>query len=330
LPDRFRSIFSFPLLNPIQSKCFPVIYKTNDNFVLSSPTGSGKTAVLELAICHLINTQPNGSFKIVYMAPTKSLCAERQRDWGAKLAPLDLQCAELTGDTDSNNLRNVQNASVIITTPEKWDAMTRKWKDHLKLMQMVKLFLIDEVHLLREDRGATLEAVISRMKSIGSDVRFVALSATVPNSQDVATWLGKDSLNPGTPAPRERFGEEFRPVKLQKHVCGYQSNGNDYAFDQLLNTKLTDVVAKWSQRKPLMVFCMTRKSCSMTAKVLANWWKSSSPRDRFWDAPRARIVVSDDDLRGELYEHSPIVSLLLTSRRNATLWCCVPSCGPRL
>ncbi|KAI7705064.1 nucleotide-sugar transporter, partial [Hortaea werneckii] len=232
LPDRFRSIFNFPLFNAVQSKCFASVYKANDNFVLSAPTGSGKTAVMELAICRLINGFANGSYKIVYQAPTKSLCSERQRDWQAKFGPLDLQCAELTGDTDIAQLRNVQHATMIVTTPEKWDSMTRKWKDHQKLMQMVKLFLIDEVHMLKDDRGATLEAVVSRMKSVGSNVRFIALSATVPNSEDIAKWIGKDHVNAYLPAVRECFGEEFRPVRLQKHVRGYQGPPNDFAFDK--------------------------------------------------------------------------------------------------
>ncbi|KAK5280822.1 ATP-dependent DNA helicase MER3, partial [Cryomyces antarcticus] len=188
-----------------------------------------------MAICRLFTRFRSGSYKVVYQAPTKSLCSERQRDWQAKFGVLDLQCAELTGDTDPAQMRNVQNASIIITTPEKWDSMTRRWKDHERLMQMVKLFLIDEIHFLKEDRGATLEAVVSRMKSVGSDVRFIALSATVPNSHDIATWLGKDPMNQKLPAQRERFGEEFRPVKLQKHVCGYQSTSNDFVFGKTLD-----------------------------------------------------------------------------------------------
>ncbi|KAK1040940.1 ATP-dependent DNA helicase MER3 [Friedmanniomyces endolithicus] len=300
LPDRFRSIFSFPLFNAVQSKCFETIYKSNDNLVLSAPTGSGKTAVLELAICRLISGFASGSYKIVYQAPTKSLCSERQRDWQRKLGPLDIQCAELTGDTDISQLRSVQNATIIITTPEKWDSVTRKWKDHQKLMQMVKLFLIDEVHILKEDRGATLEAVVSRMKSVGSNVRFVALSATVPNSQDIATWLGKDPMNQHVPAVREHFGEEFRPVRLQKHVAGYQGNSNDFAFEKMLNAKLPEVITKWSRRKPIMVFCFTRSSCVDTAKLLATWWATKGPKDRFWSAPRQQIVVGEKDLRETL------------------------------
>lgn len=232
LPDRFRSVFPFPFFNAIQSKCFRPIYQGDSNFVLSAPTGSGKTAVMELAICRLVMNFKDCRFKVVYQAPTKSLCSERYRDWQHKFSSLDLQCAELTGDTDHARLRNVQNANIIITTPEKWDSMTRKWKDHIKLMQLVKLFLIDEVHILKETRGATLEAVVSRMKSVDSNVRFVALSATVPNSEDIGAWLGKDPTNQHLPAHRERFGEEFRPVKLQKFVYGYHSNGNDFVFDK--------------------------------------------------------------------------------------------------
>jgi ATP-dependent DNA helicase HFM1/MER3 len=237
LPESYRSIFPFPLFNAIQSKCFQSIYNTNDNLVLSAPTGSGKTVIMELAICRLLNVLKDERFKVVYQAPTKSLCAERFRDWNNKFSALNLKCAELTGDTDHTQLRSVQTSQIIITTPEKWDSMTRKWKDHGRLMQLVKLFLIDEVHILKETRGATLEAVVSRMKNIGSNVRFVALSATVPNSEDIATWLGKDATNQHVPAHREHFGEDFRPVKLQKFVYGYQSNANDFAFDKVCGSK---------------------------------------------------------------------------------------------
>jgi ATP-dependent DNA helicase HFM1/MER3 len=45
---------------------------------------------------------------------------------------------------------------IIVTTPEKWDSTTRGWKDRKTLVSQIGLLLIDEVHLLKEDRGATL------------------------------------------------------------------------------------------------------------------------------------------------------------------------------
>ena len=233
LPDRFRSIFPFKVFNAVQSRCFYNAYKTNDNIVLSAPTGSGKTVILELAICKLLMQSSVDSCKIVYVAPTKSLCSERQRDWEPKFKHLGLQCKEITGDTDYVSQTHIQQANLIITTPEKWDSMTRRWKDQLKLMQLVRLFLIDEVHMLKESRGAALEAVVSRMKSTEVGVRFIALSATVPNSQDVAKWLGRSRTNRAASAHLETFGEDFRPVPLQKHVVAIRSYANDFAFDQV-------------------------------------------------------------------------------------------------
>ena len=238
LPNRLSSIFPFTVLNAVQSKCYHMVYGTNDNFVLSAPTGSGKTAVLELAICKLIAHVKDQQFKIVYQAPTKALCAERLNDWQKKFSSINLSCAQLTGDTGQDQLKDVQGAMIIITTPEKWDSVTRKWKDHLRLMKMIRLFLIDEVHILKDDRGATLEAVVSRMKSIKEDVRFIALSATIPNPDDVATWLGKNCNERALPAHMEAFGDEFRPVRLEKFVCGYPAGGiNDFGFDKLLDSK---------------------------------------------------------------------------------------------
>jgi ATP-dependent DNA helicase HFM1/MER3 len=298
LPDRLRTVFPYPTLNAVQSKCFDTVFKSDDNFVLASPTGSGKTVILELAICRAVTTNATGQYKIVYQAPTKALCSERQRDWDAKFTPIGLKCAELTGDSDAADVRNVQSANIIITTPEKWDSITRKWKDYEKLMRLIKVFLIDEVHILKENRGAVLETVVSRMKSIGTDVRFVALSATVPNFHDVAAWLGKNSSESHIPAASEKFGEEFRPVKLQKHVCGYAYNSsNDFGFEKMLDGKLPEIIAKYSEGKPIMIFCATRNSCVSTAKLIANWWISRPANSRKWDPPTRQVTLLNKDLR---------------------------------
>jgi replicative superfamily II helicase len=89
---------------------------------------------------------------------------------------------EVTGDVDlRNSFRLIAQASIIISTvlllcflppynvfaqPEKWDSITRSWRDHLFLFGAVDLLLVDEIHHLGEERGSTLETVIVRMRRV--------------------------------------------------------------------------------------------------------------------------------------------------------------------
>ncbi|CAH6880767.1 Hfm1 [Phodopus roborovskii] len=280
IPAKFRSIFKeFPYFNYIQSKAFDDLLYTDRNFVICAPTGSGKTVVFELAITRLLMEVPLPwiNMKIVYMAPIKALCSQRFDDWKEKFGPMGLNCKELTGDTVMDDLFEIQHANIIMTTPEKWDSMTRKWRDN-SLVQLVRLFLIDEVHIIKdENRGPTLEVVVSRMKTVQSlsralqnaspiPMRFVAVSATIPNAEDVAEWLSDGEK----PAVCLKMDESHRPVKLQKVVLGFpcSSNQTEFKFDLALNYKVYSVIRTYSEQKPTLVFCATRKGVQQAASVL--------------------------------------------------------------
>lgn len=51
---------------------------------------------------------------------------------------------------------------MLVTTPEKWDVVTRKSTGDVELTKLVKLLILDEVHLLDSDRGHVLEALVAR------------------------------------------------------------------------------------------------------------------------------------------------------------------------
>ncbi len=81
-----------------------------------------------------------------------------------------LKVVEVTGDSGNDTtsgIRRLASANLILTTPEKWDSLTRLGSEHTFLIGSVKLVLIDEVHMLGEEsRGSTLEMIIARMKAI--------------------------------------------------------------------------------------------------------------------------------------------------------------------
>jgi antiviral helicase SLH1 len=57
--------------------------------------------------------------------------------------------------------RTIKDADVIVTTPEKWDGISRSWQTRGYVRQ-VSLVIIDEIHLLAGDRGPILEIIVSR------------------------------------------------------------------------------------------------------------------------------------------------------------------------
>lgn len=212
--------------------------------------------------------------KCVYMAPIKALCSERFQDWSQKLMPFNVTCLELTGDSETDDFLDLREVQLILTTPEKWDAMTRKWKDNRSLVEQIRLFLVDEIHLLNEPhRGPTIEAVISRMKTVHSSsfhsttqdsgIRLVAASATIPNCEDIAEWFGEGSKV-------VRVDETQRPVPLTRVVLPYSSRDmSEFKFDLSLSYKIRSVIQSYSEGKPTLVFCSTRKGTQQAACVLA-------------------------------------------------------------
>lgn len=219
LPPLARGCFpGYATLNRMQSVVQPIAMGTNENMLVCAPTGAGKTDVALMSIIRVLqshlkpgpSSHPSGvsvdkdKFKVVYVAPMKALAAEITRKFGKRLAWLGIQVRELTGDMQMTR-QEIAETQIIVTTPEKWDVVTRKPTGEGALASKVRLLIIDEVHLLNEERGAVIETIVARtlrqvsfcpefeadrqVESSQSLIRIVGLSATLPNYVDVSDFL---------------------------------------------------------------------------------------------------------------------------------------------
>lgn len=76
---------------------------------------------------------------------------------------------------------------MLITTPEKWDVVTRKSTGDVALSNMVKLLIFDEVHLLHDDRGSVIETLVARTLRQVIKSFFTGKSIYFLRCQDIIT-----------------------------------------------------------------------------------------------------------------------------------------------
>ncbi|WFD43545.1 RNA helicase [Malassezia psittaci] len=258
-------------LNAVQSKCYPVAFHSDEPMLLCAPTGAGKTNVAMLTILHEMGKYRNeqgsfdlNAFKIVYVAPMKALVAEQAANFRDRLAAFGVQVNELTGDTQLTKAQ-IAETQVIVTTPEKWDVVSRKSTD-ASYTNLVRLVIIDEIHLLHDDRGPVLEAIVARtirrMEQLGDPVRIVGLSATLPNYRDVATFL---RVNPESGLLY--FEANYRPCPLRQEYVGITESKAIKRL-QLLNEITYDKTLEHAGKNQLLIFTHSRKETAKTAKYI--------------------------------------------------------------
>jgi ATP-dependent DNA helicase HFM1/MER3 len=101
--------------------------------------------------------------------------------------------------------------------------------------------------------------------------RIMAVSATIPNTENLANWLRCHKS--GKPAKILKFPDSMRPVLLKTHVVAVPMNGkNGFTFDFSLNYKLTDIITKYSENKPTLIVytftCCFRNNFNQNILVL--------------------------------------------------------------
>ncbi|WOO77743.1 U5 small nuclear ribonucleoprotein helicase [Vanrija pseudolonga] len=259
-------------LNTIQSKVYPIAFETDEPMLICAPTGAGKTNCAALTMLRTIQEARDpetgvidrDSFKIIYVSPMKALVQEQVAAFTKRFSALDIKVAELTGDSQLTK-QQISETQIIVTTPEKWDVITRKATD-TSYTNLVRLIIVDEIHLLHDDRGPVLESILSRtirkMDQTHDRVRVVGLSATLPNYKDVAAFLRVD-VKKGL----FYFDASYRPVGLKQQFIGVTEKKAIKRL-QTINEVCYEKVLNQAGKSQTLVFVHSRKETVKTAKFL--------------------------------------------------------------
>lgn len=302
MPDWAQPAFKgMTQLNRVQSKVYETALFKPDNLLLCAPTGAGKTNVAVLTILQQIALHGNsdGSFnhddyKIVYVAPMKALVAEVVGNLSNRLQDYDVKVRELSGDQTLTR-QQIEETQIIVTTPEKWDIITRKSGDRT-YTQLVKLLIIDEIHLLHDNRGPVLESIVARtvrqIETTKEHIRLVGLSATLPNYEDVALFLRVD-LKKGL----FYFDNSYRPVPLSQQYIGITVKKPLQRF-QLMNDICYEKVMGVAGKHQVLIFVHSRKETAKTARAIRDTALANDTLGRFLkeDSASREILHTHTDL----------------------------------
>lgn len=285
--------------NPIQTQVFNTFYNTDQTALLCSPAGSGKITCAEFAILREWSKETPGI--IVYIAPMLAIANRRLEEWNEKFRGLNKRASLLTGEWSVDS-KLLASSDISIATPEIWDMALRRWNKR-KIVQSVKLYIFDELHMIGADEGPTYEIVVSRVRIINSQlqmqkaaelkqkvsqvpspIRIIGLASSLANAKDVGEWIG------ATPHTLFNFHSNVRPVPLEIQMQGFDSpsfKANMLAMNRLVLYS----VAHNASDKPVMIFAPSRKLCRSIAKDIIVHSNAEQTPKRYLHVPLEDLEV---------------------------------------
>lgn len=187
-------------LDPFQEEAIQAI-ENNLSVVVSAPTGSGKTLIADF----IIEKHKNDDKRIIYTAPIKALSNQKYRDFSKDYG--EAQVGLMTGDTVIN-----PTAKILIMTTEIYRNMVVSNDEEVKDVAYV---IFDEIHFINDiERGYVWEESVIYSPET---VRFLCLSATIPNAEEFSRWIKAIKHH-----PVKTVVSTERPVPLQRMFFDYQ------------------------------------------------------------------------------------------------------------
>jgi len=191
LIDAFQATLPWPL-DPFQVEAIEKL-EAHQGVLVSAPTSSGKTVIADYAVFRGLETDA----RTIYTTPLKALSNQKYRDYRR------LHGDGYVGLVTGENTINPQAPVVVMTT----EILRNLIYEDPQRLEQVRYVILDEVHYIDDfPRGAVWEEIIIQAPR---HIKFIGLSATISNFQEVAEWM---SLQRGDIAT---VSVTRRPVELR-------------------------------------------------------------------------------------------------------------------
>ena len=268
-----------------------------ENILVSAPTASGKTLI---AILAMINYLSKNNGKVIYLSPLRALAAEKFSEF-KKFESLDfgkkIKVQISTGDFESLD-KGLENSDVLILTNEKMDSIIRHGPEWI---EDIGLVIADEIHLIGdEDRGQTLEVVLTKLKLLESKPQILALSATITNVDELSEWLDCKTVE-----------SQWRPVPLYEGVYDggsvIMNDGREFEVETSLRGKPVDLgVESVKGGGQSLLFAETRTRSSSLAIKAADAILNSLQQSEIEELEKISKKILEHN------EHTELVKTLAT------------------
>lgn len=195
-------------LDPFQQVSVYSIQR-EESVLVSAHTSAGKTVVAEYAIAQSLKNNQ----RVIYTSPIKALSNQKYREFAAEFGDVGL----MTGDVTIN-----PTATCLVMTTEILRSMLYRGSE---IMREVAWVVFDEIHYMRDqNRGVVWEETIILLPD---KVRYVFLSATIPNAMQFAEWVTKMHNQ-----PCHVVYTDFRPTPLQHYFFPSGAEGIHLVVDE--------------------------------------------------------------------------------------------------
>ena len=285
-------------LRAIQVAAAEVIFRTDDNLLLTASTASGKTEAAFFPIITLFSEDPPSSVGCIYIGPLKALINDQFLRLNDLCEEADIPVWHWHGDVAQSHKERLMKrpSGILQITPESLEAMLlHKHAAIPKLFGDLRFVVIDEVHsLLRGDRGGQTLCLIERLSRLaGVNPRRIGLSATMGDPDRTGEFL---SLGTGrkTIIPRiEAKGVKWRLSMEHFYVKDIQAAGDRTDIEALpvLEEKTDQApdnadpglgyIFEHTRGKKCLLFVNSREECETVTTTLRQYCERSREPDRF-------------------------------------------------